>query len=560
LVKKDGISYGNKTNYQHHGGWFARNGYVCLTIDTLQLGEIEGLHHGTYREGMWWWNARGYTPAGVEAWNCVRALDYLQSRPEVDGDRLGVTGRSGGGAYSWWIAALDERIKAAVPVAGITDLENHVVDGCVEGHCDCMFMVNTYRWDYPQVAALVAPRALLLGNTDSDGIFPLDGVERLHAKVRRIYRLYGADDQLGLQISPGGHKDIQELQVAAFRWFNRHLKGDETSLIADTGTTYFTPEELRVFRDGLPNDQINTRVHEMFVPAAVPRLPENREEWAAMTSRWMTALGERCLRGWPASPAALNVAEVAAVERDGHVARVYEFDSQPGVRLRLYLCQPADAKQITKLTLSIGDDNAAGQSAVARLRDVLGERAPELGPPGKASDRAFEPLDAGTAAVVFYPRGIGPYAWGSSDKKQIQTRRRFMLLGQTLAGMQAWDVRRAIEALRALPGGSPASSSPYANASVSLWSGPASGTACIYASLYEPPPLSLMLFSPPATHATGPDLLNVLRFLDLPQAVAMAADRGVSVKIIAPTADGWQYPSALAERLGWPASRFEVSP
>ena len=97
-VKKNGVSFGNKTHYQHHGAWFARNGYVCLTIDTIQLGELEGIHHGTYREKMWWWNNRGYTPAGVEAWNCIRSLDYLQSRPEVDGDRIGVTGRSGGGA------------------------------------------------------------------------------------------------------------------------------------------------------------------------------------------------------------------------------------------------------------------------------------------------------------------------------------------------------------------------------------------------------------------------------------------------------------------------------
>ncbi|MEZ5430467.1 MAG: hypothetical protein R3F31_04665 [Verrucomicrobiales bacterium] len=61
-VKKDGISYGNKTHYQHHGAWFARNGYVCLIIDTLQLGEIEGIHHGTFKEGRWWWPSRGYTP------------------------------------------------------------------------------------------------------------------------------------------------------------------------------------------------------------------------------------------------------------------------------------------------------------------------------------------------------------------------------------------------------------------------------------------------------------------------------------------------------------------
>ena len=78
-VKKDGISYGNKVHYQHHGIWFARNGYVCLVIDTLQLGEIEGIHHGTYNNKMWWWNSRGYSSAAVEAWNCIRALDYLET-------------------------------------------------------------------------------------------------------------------------------------------------------------------------------------------------------------------------------------------------------------------------------------------------------------------------------------------------------------------------------------------------------------------------------------------------------------------------------------------------
>ena len=218
-VKKDNISYGNKTAYQHHAAWFASHGYVCLVLDSLQLGEIEGIHHGTYSEKMWWWNSRGYTPAGVEAWNCIRALDYLQSRKEVDGSRLGVTGRSGGGAYSWWVTALDDRIKCAVPVAGISDLHNHVVDGSVEGHCDCMFFVNTYRWDYPTVAALAAPRPLLITNTDKDSIFPFDGVTRLYWKVRRVYGLGKQDEpyhpvkaDVGLTIGEGGHVDSQELQ------------------------------------------------------------------------------------------------------------------------------------------------------------------------------------------------------------------------------------------------------------------------------------------------------------------------------------------------------------
>jgi hypothetical protein len=68
---------GGKVKFQDHGIWFAQNGYVCLIIDTLQLGEIPGIHHGTYNLNRWWWQARGYTPAGVECWNGVRAIDYL---------------------------------------------------------------------------------------------------------------------------------------------------------------------------------------------------------------------------------------------------------------------------------------------------------------------------------------------------------------------------------------------------------------------------------------------------------------------------------------------------
>ena len=157
---------GNKTAYQSHGMWFARHGYVCLVVDSLQLGEIAALHHGTYRENRWWWHSRGYTPAGVECWNGIRGIDYLTSRPDVDPQRIAVTGISGGGAATFWIAAADERVTVAVPVSGMADLPSYIGNRVINGHCDCMFLYNTFQWPWARIAALVAPRPLLFANSD----------------------------------------------------------------------------------------------------------------------------------------------------------------------------------------------------------------------------------------------------------------------------------------------------------------------------------------------------------------------------------------------------------
>lgn len=529
-VKIDGVSYGSKASYQHHGAWFARNGYVCLTIDTLQLGEIEGIHHGTYRYGMWWWNNRGYTPAGVEAWNCIRALDYLQSRPEVDGERLGVTGRSGGGAYSWWISSIDERIKAAVPVAGITDLENHVVDGCVEGHCDCMFMVNTYRWDYPQVAAMVAPRALMLENSDTDRIFPLEGVIRTHAKIRDVYRLHNAADQFGLVITPGPHKDTQELRVPAFRWFNKHLKGDE-SLLAMAAEKLMEPADLKVF-DKLPEDQLNTTIHETFVPMAPPpEIPKDKSQWQAMRDGWMEALRTKVFRGWPEEGRPVDLKEQSSVERKGLVLRHYTYCSQDHVILPLFVVRPAGAKGDAKVVLRVLDND--GWSNWSKALDWA----------AALSDEQFDQFFGGLQETLVFavPRGIGPVAWSGDEKKQTQIRRRFMLLGQTADGMRVWDVRRAVQAARSIKGleGTPLRIEAK---------GQAAGLV-VYASLFEPAVNELVLDQLPPNHREGPILLNVQRFLDMPQATAMAAQRAAITA--GDQNEATAYASAVAKKLGW---------
>ena len=457
-VREGGISYGNKVHYQHHGVWFARNGYVCLIIDTLQLGEIEGIHHGTYNHNMWWWNSRGYSSASVEAWNCIRALDYLETLDFVDKERFGVTGRSGGGAYSWWISILDERIKVSAPVAGIASMKNHVyagypnsgrlAHGVVEGHCDCMFHINTYRWDFGQVASLVAPRPLMILNTDDDRIFPLDGVNDVFNNARRIYGLHGARDKIGLVITPGGHKDTQPLRVPAFSWFNRHLKGSEepVTIVAEK---LFKPEQLRVFKE-LPKDSINGKIQEQFTQLA------KEGDWSG--KQIIKLLAEKTFQGWPSQMFSLNKKEIFQVEHEGVVFRAVDFDSQKNVRLRAYIAHRKGLQNPSRVDIEVLNEEYwmkylhLGRSAFAdvwrgelELAGVDADLPVTEKQKNALAVRMENVRKSDIVYVVFMPRGLGLSALSKDERHITQARRRFMLLGQTLAGMQVWDVRRCIQ-------------------------------------------------------------------------------------------------------------------
>jgi dienelactone hydrolase len=503
-AKTNGISYGNKGIYQRDGAWYARNGYVCLVLDTLRDGEIPGIHTGTRDHGLWWWNSRGYTPAGVEAWFGIRALDYLCTRPEVDTNRFGITGHSGGGAYSWTITALDDRIKAAAPLAGMADVQSHILDGVIDSHCDCNFFVNIYRWDFPQVAALAAPRPLLIGGTDRDPLFRLSSTLRISEKVRRIYDLYSANDKLGLVLAPGPHDETPELQLGVMRWFNRYLKSEETP-VGTAAKKFFSPEQLKVF-ETLPAEAINTNIAETFVPLA------KAEKKSAGELR--SALREKVFAGWPDEGTPPEPKRVFSVERDGVRFSAWDFTSQHDVQLRLYLLENATAKPTERVELNVLNQSGWTNWLAAVGAKFGGEMAGELAADGggapqrEAAGQQISP--AGSVALAFFaPRGVGLTAWSGGETRLTKIRRRFMLLGQTLDGMRVWDIRRAVQVLHSLPGTDAAKIKIHAEGSM--------GVNALYAALFEPAVRKLDLVDLPQSQMQGPDYLNVLKVTDIPQ-------------------------------------------
>lgn len=124
-----------------------------------------------------------------------------------------------------------------------------------------------------------------------------------------------------------------------------------------------------------------------------------------------------------------------------------------------------------------------------------------------------------------------------------------MLLGQTLDGMRVWDVRRAIQALRKVDS--------VRGVPVVLRAHHQMAGVVLYASLFEPDIVRLDLWHLPESNRDGPIFLNVLRYLDVPQAVAMAAER-TQIRLYEKDASGWRFPQAVAEKLGWPEQRFQV--
>jgi len=418
-----------------------------------------------------------------------------------------------------------------------------------------MYMVNTYRWDYPQLAALVAPRPLLVANSDKDHIFPLDGVLDVYHKVEPLYALNGKHDQLGLHITFGPHKDTQVLQLHAFQWFNHHLKNDDGS-IHDVAESYFKPEQLKVFEE-LPPDEINTRVHEVFTPLAPePPVPASAAEWKAQRDAWMKALREKCFAGWPASeersPSSLNVERVYEATADDLKLTAYDFDSQHDIRLRLYVAQPADpADRGGNAVLFHPLDELGWGYLMGAIQSKFPEQFADQ-PPVEVNAQELAGIKRiifATGAVVYIaPRGIGPTVTDPKPLEHMHLNRRFMLLGQTLDGMQVWDVRRAIQALRTID--------DLADKPLQIEARRNMAGITLYAALYEPNIASINLVSLKRSHRDGPNFLNVLRYLDVPQTVAMVAEK-TKVRVHPADEKGWDYPIGVADALGWDPIEIE---
>ncbi|MCI0724633.1 MAG: acetylxylan esterase [Acidobacteria bacterium] len=201
-------------------------GFAVLTYDAIGQGErlTQGnIHH----EAGFALLPLGQTIAGWMVWDSLRALDFLQTLSQVDPERIGITGNSGGGLNSLLTAALDQRIRAAAVAGYVFEFNNWIKYG--GPHCTCTCLPGLYQeMEWFEIAGLIAPRAVLMLQGDRDNIFPISGARRAGRNTEALFALLGHPRQARFDdIAGQPHAYSRPFRERTYGWLLHHLADED---------------------------------------------------------------------------------------------------------------------------------------------------------------------------------------------------------------------------------------------------------------------------------------------------------------------------------------------
>lgn len=445
LVSPCGHSHNGKAydGYQRAYIAAAKQGYVVLAYDPISQGERlqildesgasvigggtgEHCHQGNQGYLI------GLNLAQIRTWDGIRSLDYLETRPDVDPDRFGVMGNSGGGTITTYMCALDPRIKVGSPNCYIITLM-HRFHSRVTADPEQNFIPQIARGiDHSDLLSVMAPRPVQIGAAMRD-FFPIEGARKAHRELQTVYAALGASEAIEIAEVDEQHGFTLGLREAMIRWMNAHLQ-EPTPDYAEPEIAVEDDAALQCTETGQVLTSLGgTTVFDIYRDAAIERLPEQPSfENAASVDAYRdaTLASVRDLLGWEWPTGPLNARTLETVAEGELKVEKVVFESEGGIHVP---------------TLVIRGEGSAGRSpAVVYVHED-----------GKSADmtEARRLAEDGAVVIAIDPRGMGETKSRHAQRGDYYARYGVetdltytsFMLGQPLLGLRVRDIVRAVD-------------------------------------------------------------------------------------------------------------------
>ncbi len=431
-----GHESGAKANdvWQHLLVTFARKGFVALAWDPAGQGERVQLYDPDFENSKLTASTTEHTMHGIQCllvgdnfarytiYDGLRALDYLLSRKEVDPTRVGLTGNSGGGTHTAYIAALDDRIQVAAPSCFITSWERLLATIGPQDAEQCLPPWIGAGLDHPDFIYAFAPKPYLILSAIRD-FFPIYGARSSFQEAKRVYERLGAAEKINMVEADDGHGYSKPRREASYRWFTRWLQGAEDRS-GESDVDIATPEELQCTETG----QVATSLG----GETVHSLNLKRFEEVRRNTKPATADEVRRMVAFEKPEGSLNVQPFGRMSGTGYRVERLVYESEPGIRVPSLLYIP---------------DWPIGPKPAAVYLDGRGKAL--------AHTEVESLMRLGLVVLSIDARGMGESRY-SADEGGSGWPRYFgdydatmtaLLLGKPLVAMRAEDVSRALDVL-----------------------------------------------------------------------------------------------------------------
>ena len=440
---EDGKAY---RNYQAVCVDLAENGFVVLAMDPPGQGERYQYFEPETGQRIIGGCTTEHTHAGLQytlggaslarqfVWDAIRAVDYLSSRPEVDANRIGLTGNSGGGTQSSFIMLAEPRIAAAMPNTFIMTLESYLKTGQAQDAEQVVRGAFINGPDHDDYITSMAPKPVLVGAVAYD-FFPIEGTQEAVRRAKEIYRLYGAEDNVDMVVAKSTHEYHPDLRQACVNWMRRHLMGKPGDFV--TGQPEILPGEAL---NATPTGQVlssfpkSKTVFDLNLENARTRIPRPQPptEPPVLRESLTALLGiGREDRNYP-----INARIIRDEVIEGYRTEHIFFFSAPDVVVTGVMIHPRGGMQPAETDLVLLE---GGTSAIPAERERLEAQ-----------------LRQGKRLFVFDPRGIGavesrpiiPAPYASVHLSEYRLACDAMMLGISTLGLRVFDVLRGLDYLR----------------------------------------------------------------------------------------------------------------